>query len=52
MRETPNDLTMSFSEGTRAEVRHLPEPMLSKICRLTCKYSGCCETLGLLMRLI
>ena len=28
MRDTPKDFTISFSEGTRLEAPHLPEPML------------------------
>jgi hypothetical protein len=43
MRDTPKDLTMSFSEGTRDAALHLPEPMLSRICRFTCRYRGCTE---------
>jgi hypothetical protein len=31
MRETPNSLTMSFSDGTRADVAHLPESILVRI---------------------
>ncbi len=49
MRDTPKDLTMSFSDGTRAEVPHLPEPMLSRICRFTWRYSGCNDAFGLFM---
>ena len=49
MRDTPKDLTMSFSDGTRVDVPHLPDPMLSRIWRFTCKYSGCSDTLDLLM---
>ena len=41
MRDTPNDLTISFSEGTRAEVAHFPESILSRMCRFTLRYRGC-----------
>ena len=41
MRETPNDLTISFSEGTRAAAAHLPDPMLSRMWRFTLRYRGC-----------
>ena len=35
MRDTPKDFTMSFSDGTRLEAAHFPEPMLSRMWRLT-----------------
>src|SRR5947209_18386394 len=41
MRDTPKLLTMSFSEGTRDEVAHLPDPMLSRMWRFTLRYRGC-----------